>query len=167
MHVSVTFDLNNPKHAEAFDRLRATVPGVGKTAKVSSNGGDSAETTPTAPQAEPKKRGRPPGTAKKAVEVKAVSEVKKADDEDDADLGDDDEDEEGELAEDDEEEAGDDDLIDDDEKKKLQSALRKFADAKGENGKSAAVKLLKKFAPATSKVKRSDLPKLLKALKVA
>lgn len=143
MQVQVTLNLADKKQAALFDQIRAGHTG----AKVETvKPGDDGET--------PVKRGpgRPP---------KAKPEEPKEDEED---FGEEPAEKEDEPEDDEEDE---DEVIDEAQKKKLQTALRKFAESKGENGKSAAVNALKKFAETTAKVKKSQFEALLKKLKVA
>lgn len=79
-----------------------------------------------------------------------------------------DESEEEEESEDEEESEEDEDdskslKLGDADLSKLKLALNKFSK---KNGKEKAIKLLNKFAKTSQDVKKSDLPKLLKALKV-
>src|SRR5690606_27509907 len=92
-----------------------------------------------------------------------IDEEEEDEDEDEID-----EEEEDESDDEDEEESDDEEeetslKLGDAELSKLKLALNKFSK---KNGKEKAIKLLNKYAKTSQDVKKSDLPKLLKALKV-
>lgn len=62
-----------------------------------------------------------------------------------------------------EEEEDEDGVVNEDELKKIKLALNTYA---GKHGREKVLKVLMKFAKTSSEVKKSDLPKLLKALKI-
>ncbi len=158
MQVQVTLNLADPKQQAAFDALRSAHTGATVTAVT------AAAPAPAATVEIAKKRpGRP---TKEEVAAREAAKAATTNGVDDDEFGDD-VDEEGEESEDGEETEDDTIEDDDDLKKKVQVAMRKFATAKGEKGREAAIKVLKKFAPGIKDVKKSQVDDLLKKLKVA
>lgn len=103
----------------------------------------------------------------------AKAKTEEVDEDEELELGEDDEEEESEDTESsDEEEESEDEAEEEDEESetlgekdlaKLKGSLKAYS---AKHGKEKAVKLLNKYAKSSQDVKTSDLPKLLKSLKV-
>jgi hypothetical protein len=102
--------------------------------------------------------------AKKAKKEPEEDEEEETEETEEEETEEETEDETEEETEEEETEEDEDEVVSGDQLKKLKAALTAFS--KHKKSKDAAVKVLRKFAPSSEKVKVSDLPKLMKALKV-